>query len=1096
MKNFFEISTPSGINPENLLQQLSRAKTSDCLHILYNTTDELYGQRLQNQKDIEKIYKKYLVYIDEMMPCASEDDIKLALLVKSNIFLRLGQLRSEAFERTEEEYAQAAKCLELGSKIMPDRNTLDSVFTKTDLLLSLNLGKYFRNIGKSGHKNYFQTAVNIFDEIKLQLENRWKQVKSKQIWEVHLWLDVTVNLGRVKENFYYDNSPEASAETFPAPLMYYGAIAGLTAQLLKNNLFSDTYKKITCLKYLPQNAMGQIWDSEITPILQKETNSNFLKDYFIQALVRTCIVYRKQRDYKIALDLCDLVNSIDSANIDIINNKSVCYRKVGKIHEALSLIEPISIKNRFATINFWKCCIKDIGDKGTNLEKKLISTLDRNKNDLEVKMLLALRLRETGRWEAALDVYQEIYESSPYIKRGTIGLKAYFNISCCLIHQKNYHQAIKILEHILTVYPDDILATIDHGWCLINLGHISEACELYEKLMKSDSFCKLSTKNQMKVYNNYSEALLKSNNDQKAEKIIDMALEVEENNGRAFYIKACCHLARGRKETSLAEYETSITYLEKAIYSGVADLYADSDIISIKMEIIDKIFDWDNPQSESHARYILDQLILFPAKKYSLKTCSDLAFFIEKTENKIKDCSTVPKWLDPYRIEDLYKGLSRVLFINGEEGSYKFRHILKQKEFMELEAEDRGRILAILFKIFANVMAIKEQCRITMFSGKQVIGTQSCNNSIFSIPAHYTSLKTLKILLGDTGDTSKICSAVPDSPKDVSSLNDFLTELDTKKHKTCTPRLRLWNTVYMNDPYEGETFIQMLKSARESTPDNQKRKLRSDTGRKNSTREATPNNQKSDILARYFPYMNNPIPNVPGNNAGNSDRITSLSPVSNVYITSFSEDNDGIQMWVNYADKAKGVNFILEEGFFDIYHPSPHWGTASVYSDKDLPLYRVQYISSSKGNIFNKTSDDFCSIDLEKTKVHLNQIYHYMDEMEDRLPNLKPLSAIDSRNSAIRGFVADMLNEIRFLFKDPEYKHEKELRLIRCSYIPKIDFTAFEIPRLYIDVEKELRIAEVKLGPKYSTEEANEIVSWLHSKNNVKKITRSERHYR
>lgn len=521
MKNFFEISTPSGINPENLLQQLSRAKTSDCLHILYNTTDELYGQRLQNQKDIEKIYKKYLVYIDEMMPGASEDDIKLALLVKSNIFLRLGQLRSEAFERTEEEYAQAAKCLELGSKIMPDRNTPDSVFTKTDLLLSLNLGKYFRNIGKSGHKNYFQTAVNIFDEIKLQLENRWKQVKSKQIWEVHLWLDVTVNLGQVKENFYYDNSPEASAETFPAPLMYYGAIAGLTAQLLKNNLFSDTYKKITCLKYLPQNAMGQIWDSEITPILQKETNSNFLKDYFIQALVRTCIVYRKQRDYKIALDLCDLVNSIDSANIDIINNKSVCYRKVGKIHEALSLIEPISIKNRFATINFWKCCIKDIGDKGTNLEKKLISTLDRNKNDLEVKMLLALRLRETGRWEAALDVYQEIYESSPYIKRGTIGLKAYFNISCCLIHQKNYHQAIKILEHILTVYPDDILATIDHGWCLINLGHISEACELYEKLMKSDSFCKLSTKNQMKVYNNYSEALLKSNNDQKAEKIID-----------------------------------------------------------------------------------------------------------------------------------------------------------------------------------------------------------------------------------------------------------------------------------------------------------------------------------------------------------------------------------------------------------------------------------------------------------------------------------------------------------------------------------------------------------------------------------------------
>ena len=116
--------------------------------------------------------------------------------------------------------------------------------------------------------------------------------------------------------------------------------------------------------------------------------------------------------------------------------------------------------------------------------------------------------------------------------------------------------------------------------------------------------------------------------------------------------------------------------------------------------------------------------------------------------------------------------------------------------------------------------------------------------------------------------------------------------------------------------------------------------------------------------------------------------------------------------------------------------------------------------------------------------------------MENLLSELKPLSATDSRNSAIRGFVADMLNEIRFLLKDPEYKHEKELRLIRCSYNPKIDFSGFEIPRLYIDIEKEIRIAEVKLGPKYSTEEANEIVSWLHAKSNVKKITHSERHYR
>lgn len=1074
MKKFFEINMPYETDPKKLFQQLSTKKNSDVLHILYNMTDELYGQRLKNQKDIEEIYKNYLWYIDKKIIDTPENDTKLSLLVKGNIYLRLGQLRSEAFETTEEEYTHALKCLEIGSRITSYQNTQNSVFTETALLLSLNLGKYFRNIGKSGHKNYFQTAIDKFSEIKKLLEERWAREKSKQVWEVHLWLDVVVNLGRVKENFYYDDDFRKNlADTFPEPLIYYGAIADHTAQLLNNDMYSRTHTEIISRKYLPQNAMNQIWDNKIRLITQEEADVSFLKDYFIQALVRTCIVYRKHREYKIALDLCELINNIDSENIDIQNNKSVCYRKQGKIREALSLIEPIEYRNRFATINCWKCRIKDTGDEGTKLEGELVSKLNCNKNDLEVKMLLALRLRETGRWNAALDVYKEIYESSPYIKRGTIGLKAYFNISCCLIHQKNYHQAIKILAHILTVYPDDILAKIDRGWCLINLGRISDACELYEKLTKSDCFRKLSTKNQMKVYNNYSEALLKSDNDQKAEEIINKALEIEKNNGRAFYIKACCYLARGRKNTSLEDYETSISYLEKAIYSGVADLYADSDIISIRKEIIDEIFKWEDSLSKSHAKYIVNQLILYPATKYSLKTCSDLAFFIENTKNKI-NTDMLPKWLNPYHIKDLYKGLSRVLFISEEEGSYKFRHILNQKEFMELEAEDRGHILAILLKIFTHVMAIKDQCRITMISDKQDIGSASCNNSIFSIPAHYTSLKTLKILLGDTDNSQKILSAISDPPKDTSPLNNFLTELDAKKHRKHTPRLRLWNTVYMNDPYEGETFIQMLKSARNTDSDD----------------------QKTDILAEYFPYMNNRMPNLPGNNTKNTDKITSLSPISNVYITSFSEDNDGIQMWVNYADKAKGVNFVFEEGFFDIYHKVQHWGTASAYSDNDLPLYRVQYINSSKKNIFDRTSDDFCSIDLEKTKNHLSKIYDYLDEMENLLSELKPLSATDSRNSAIRGFVADMLNEIRFLFKDPEYKHEKELRLIRCSYNPKIDFSGFEIPRLYIDIEKEIRIAEVKLGSKYSTEEANEIVSWLHAKSNVKKITHSERHYR
>ena len=181
MKKFFEINMPYETDPKKLFQQLSTKKTSDVLHILYNMTDELYGQRLKNQKDIEEIYKKYLWYIDKKIIDTPENDTKLSLLVKGNIYLRLGQLRSEAFETTEEEYTHALKCLEIGSRITSYQNTQNSVFTETALLLSLNLGKYFRNIGKSGHKNYFQTAIDKFSEIKKLLEERWAREKSKQV---------------------------------------------------------------------------------------------------------------------------------------------------------------------------------------------------------------------------------------------------------------------------------------------------------------------------------------------------------------------------------------------------------------------------------------------------------------------------------------------------------------------------------------------------------------------------------------------------------------------------------------------------------------------------------------------------------------------------------------------------------------------------------------------------------------------------------------------------------------------------------------------------------------------------------------------------
>ena len=88
------------------------------------------------------------------------------------------------------------------------------------------------------------------------------------------------------------------------------------------------------------------------------------------------------------------------------------------------------------------------------------------------------------------------------------------------------------------------------------------------------------------------------------------------------------------------------------------------------------------------------------------------------------------------------------------------------------------------------------------------------------------------------------------------------------------------------------------------------------------------------------------------------------------------------------------------------------------------------------------------------------------------------------------------LNEIRFLFKDWEYHYEEEVRMIRCSYTAETDSENFKIPRLFIEVNRDIQIKEVQLGSKVSPSDANEIIPWLSQTGKVERVTTSKRHYK
>ena len=206
-------------------------------------------------------------------------------------------------------------------------------------------------------------------------------------------------------------------------------------------------------------------------------------------------------------------------------------------------------------------------------------------------------------------------------------------------------------------------------------------------------------------------------------------------------------------------------------------------------------------------------------------------------------------------------------------------------------------------------------------------------------------------------------------------------------------------------------------------------------------------------------------------------------------------------MWIAYGDEAEGCNITFSDKFLDIKYAVNEMQDVSLYSDYDYPLYKVQYIDmkalkEKKIVIRNgEVSDREKEICIETS---IKEIWKYIDALEELM---------DDENGEIKGemkkaskelvvaFVLDALNEIRFLFKDDEFLHEDEMRVVQYAADPYYDFN-FDVPRPYINLEREIEIEEVKLGAKINPQKRDEIETWLLSTGKVKMVTKSEKHYK
>lgn len=223
-------------------------------------------------------------------------------------------------------------------------------------------------------------------------------------------------------------------------------------------------------------------------------------------------------------------------------------------------------------------------------------------------------------------------------------------------------------------------------------------------------------------------------------------------------------------------------------------------------------------------------------------------------------------------------------------------------------------------------------------------------------------------------------------------------------------------------------------------------------------------------------------------------------------------------MWYGYSEKESGCNIEFGKNFFDIngipYLPKVLRDyTLSKYTDKDYPLYIVQYIGSQFETLYKdyKKNDKYRGEeDFEFFHTHghlqscgteairyndlfriLQQIKKRWKELDDYLEEDRFKNAVGESKDVIRAFAADRINEIRFLFKDADYEYEGEVRVI---YTDSAEHAAVktnmesEVPRVYVDIERNLENLTIRLASRIEDATVDKYVTWLKHTKRVEKV--------
>lgn len=994
------------------------------LKMAYDKADAIFDRRFledemtsRGKSDFGKIEGKekelneLIQIINDRIEENQNEAQKLAALTLGNAYFRLAWCREEMFMGSHKKYKQAASYFSSEAEI-------GDVNDEMDILLMLNKGKYFRNTARIGKRSLYEKTIEIFENVVNKVTVLSSLTPEKRI---HIYLDALTNMGRAKRYFY---DFEGATKIFAAIIE---GLKEFVDEKIKDKLDDNNDEKAQALRKIISDAHCEEDKEKLRDIIEKEritSDITFYTEYIIQALIHIGIMQRKNRNYKIAIKIFELINAIDqiitgddrNLNIDAQNNLGVCYRKLpGRHVKAETIFEELSEKgNKFAYLNLCKCKLMESGEKFDECFSELKQKCAEG-SSMQLYLILGLYYQKKEDYQNAIKIFEKVHKANPYIVRGSIGLKALYNIAQCLMKENKYAQARKILSSIRDIlekqkFELDIMVEIDYGWCLMQEGNNKEALETYKQL--KDSIDKkiiiTNQRNIMRVLNNLAQCYIRTNKSQKARDILEEVLNKEPDNRWAKYLQAVSELDDIIKKNpaTIQEYEEVYEKFTELVKLTPAKGLEESGWIIAACLLFDKYNSQSDMDKRDNIKTKIIEKLKYLTEKITLKSLFQLAHFVKKY-NEIYNNS--PNKDNGHERESLYRCFCHIAVMEEKEGENvsgvkmkkgTFSELMEGPNLHHLERDTRAKVLAEILIMYENILDIKNQCRFIKKEENE------------KIPVHYTKLETLKLLLKETGENQ------------------------TK------PKLRLWNTAYMNDTYEGGVFGKLLS-------------------------ECVNSSESKNVPETMEYYFNTTSQNVAD---------------SMVYITSFSQAGNNFQMWSIYAELEKGCTIRFSDDFFDIR--DSYIDPIEDLENNAYSLYQVQYYN---GN------EDAALISF---KGQLSNIWNCLKNIKEILTrksnefkgNDKNERLFNNASAEIRAFVADRLNEIRFLFKSKDYEYESELRLIRSSRFPRIDEENVDAPKLYIDVERDIDNLEVTLGKKIESEKAKNLSIWLNRTGKVRKV--------